>query len=100
MASAPVGHPPPFPWATHDGSSVLLTKLGHESVLLSSGASFFPVTGGSLTIPKLTVDADAAAWLDPGEEFPTDAVEGDSVKLARRSGRAHSRLLSQAASAN
>ena len=94
MASAPVGHPPPFPWATHDGSSVLLTKLGHESgrsptssLLLSSGASFFPVTGGSLTIPKLTVDADAAAWLDPGEEFPTDAVEGDSVKLARRSGR-------------
>jgi hypothetical protein len=80
MASAPVGHPAPFPWATHDWSSVLLTKLAHESVLLSSGASFFPVDGGSLTIPKLTVDA-AAAWLDPGEEFPTDNVEGDSVKL-------------------
>jgi Phage capsid family len=81
MASAPVGHPAPFPWATHDWSSVLLTKLAHESVLLSSGASFFPVDGGSLTIPKLTVDAAAAAWLDPGEEFPTDNVEGDSVKL-------------------
>lgn len=50
MASAPVGHPAPFPWATHDWSSVLLTKLAVESVLLSSGASFFPVTGSSLTI--------------------------------------------------
>jgi Phage capsid family len=81
MASAPVGHPAPFPWATHDWSSVLLTKLAHESVPLSSGASFFPVDGGSLTIPKLTVAAAAAARLDPGEEFPTDNVEGDSVKL-------------------
>jgi HK97 family phage major capsid protein len=82
MASAPVGHPAPFPWATHDWSSVLLTKLAVESVLLSSGASFFPVTGSSLTIPRLTVDADAAAWLDPGEEFPTDDVQGDSVTLS------------------
>jgi hypothetical protein len=41
----------------------------------------FPVDGSSLTIPKLTVDAVAAAWLDPGEEFPTDDVQGESVTL-------------------
>ena len=58
------GHtaPPAFPpFSTHDWSSVLLEELAHESVLLSSGASFFHVTGASHTIPRLTVDADAAA---------------------------------------
>ena len=84
---ADVGHaaPPAFPpFSTHDWSSTLLTLLAQESVLLSSGASFFPVTGASLTIPRLTVDADAAAWLDPGDEFPEDDVEGDSIKLTPR----------------
>ena len=84
---AVVGHatPPAYPpWSTHDWSSVLLDKLGHASVLLSSGASYFPVDGANLTIPRLTVDADAAAWLAPGEEFPTDDVQGDSIKLEPR----------------
>jgi HK97 family phage major capsid protein len=76
-----VGHPAPHPWSTHDWSSVLLSLLRQDSVLLSSGASFFTVDGASLTIPRLTVDADAAAWLDPGDEFPSDDVEGDSIKL-------------------
>ena len=84
---AVVGHatPPAYPpRSTHDWSSVLLEKLGHESVLLSSGASFFSLDGGSLTIPRLTVDADAAAWIASGEEFPTDDVQGDSIKLEPR----------------
>jgi hypothetical protein len=75
-----VGHPQPFPWATHDWSSTLIDLLRVESVLLSSGASFFPVAGAA-DDSRLTVDPDAAAWLDPGDEFPTDQVEGDSIKL-------------------
>jgi hypothetical protein len=90
-----IGHaaPPAFPpWSTHDWSSTLLELLRQDSVLLNSGASFFPVSGASLTIPRLTVDPDKIIAIVYRLKPPKRGAHGGSASKAgprRRRRQAH-----------
>ena len=81
MASAPVCHPPGSRGPRTTGAACCSRCWGTNRCCSPAELRSSRSTGCRSRSRSSTVDAEAAAWLDPGEEFPTDDVQGDSITL-------------------